>query len=119
MLVQMKKDTQAIPDFGPLKEVNHVRQFLGCTNWIRRYVPTVYPVAVKMLGEYMKPKAVLPAEGLGHPKGSSEGGKAVRAIKCMGVNCIARAVLDEAGAIDGSRPLGFDELADDGRRHAF
>ena len=65
----------------------------------------MYLVAVKMLGAYMKPSAVFPAAGLGAENGSSEGDKAVKAIKAMAVNCIERAVLDEAGAIDGSRPL--------------
>ena len=52
----------------------------------------------------MKPSAVFPAAGLGAENGSTEGDKAVKAIKAMAVNCIERAVLDEAGAIDGSRP---------------
>ena len=58
----------------------------------------------------MKPSAVFPAAGLGAENGSSEGDKAVKAIRAMAVNCIERAVLDEAGAIDGSRPL--EQIAD-------
>ena len=73
-------------------------------------MPTVYPVAVKMLGAYLKPKAEFPPLGLGHKDGQLEGDKAVQAIKVMAVNCIERAVLDEAGAIDGSRPL--EQIAD-------
>ena len=59
-------------------------------------MPTVYPVAVKILGAHMKPQAVFPPEGLGSEKGDTEGDKAVKAIKAMAVNCIERAVLDEA-----------------------
>ena len=55
-------------------------------------MPTVYPVAVKMLGAYMKPKAEFPPNGLGHEDGKSEGDKAVKAIKCMAKNCIECAV---------------------------
>ena len=58
----------------------------------------------------MKPGAVFPPLGLGHEKGTTEGDKAVKAIKAMAVNCIDRATLDEAGAIDGSRLL--EQVAD-------
>ena len=68
-------------------------------------MPTVYPVSVKMLGIFLKHGAVFPPLGLGHKAGKSEGDLAVKAIKVMAVNCIERAVFDEAGAIDGSRPL--------------
>ena len=29
--------SQAVMDFAPLKELLHVQQFLGCTNWLRVY----------------------------------------------------------------------------------
>ena len=58
----------------------------------------------------MKSSAEFPPTGLGAEKGTSEGDKAVKAIKAMDINCIERAVLDEAGAIDGSRPL--EQIAD-------
>ena len=31
--------TEAIMKFDPLREQTHVRQFLGCTNWIRWFLP--------------------------------------------------------------------------------
>ena len=49
--------TAAIVDFAPLKDITHLRQFLGCTNWIRHYLPVVYPVTVKLLADYMNPGA--------------------------------------------------------------
>ena len=55
--------TEAIENLAPLKDVSHVRQFVGSTNWVRRYLFSCYATAVKMLGEYMKPGAVFPAEG--------------------------------------------------------
>ena len=56
----------------------------------------------------MKPKAEFPPEGLG--AGNSEGCKAVKAIKLMCKNAIQLSTLDEASAIDGSRPL--EQIAD-------
>ena len=73
-------------------------------------MPTVYPVAVKMMGIFLKPGAIFPPLGLGHTEGTSEGDKAVKAIKLMAINCIERAVFDEAGTIDGTRPL--EQVAD-------
>ena len=34
-----------------LEEKKHVQQFLGCTSWIRFYLPTVYPVMIKMISQ--------------------------------------------------------------------
>ena len=56
----------------------------------------------------MKPKAEFPPEGLG--AGTSEGCKAVKAIKLMCQRAIQLSTLDEASAIDGSRPL--EQIAD-------
>ena len=100
---------QAINEFAPLKDQSQVRQFLGCTNWIRWYLPSYYPTAVKLLSEYMKPTAVFPESGLGGA-GTLQGDKAVKAIKLMAVHSIETAVFDEAAAIDGSRPL--EQVAD-------
>ena len=100
---------QAINEFAPLKDQSQVRQFLGCTNWIRWYLPSYYPTAVKLLSEYMKPTAVFPESGLGGT-GTLQGDKAVKAIKLMAVHSIETAVFDEAAAIDGSRPL--EQVAD-------
>ena len=83
-----EEKTQAIREFAQLKELNHVRQFSGCTNWIRWYMPTVYPVVVKMLGAYLKPRPEFSVLGLDHEDGTSEGDNAVKAIKVMAVNCI-------------------------------
>jgi hypothetical protein len=95
---------QAIMDFAPLREKLHIQQFLGCTNWLRWYLESGYAAAAKLLGKFAQPGAVFPAEGLGG-SGSTEGDKAVRAIKLMCKHHIELAVLDEAAAIDGSRPL--------------
>eukprot|EP00975_Prorocentrum_lima_P051336 10752494-Prorocentrum_lima.AAC.1 len=62
-----------------------------------------YGHAIKVLGEYMKPGAVFPPEGLG--VGNTPGDLAVKAIKLMARDMIKLAVMDEAAAIDGSRPL--------------
>ena len=87
-----------------------MRQFVGCTNWIRWYLASYYATAVKMLAEFMKPDAKFPEPGLGAPGENSEGSKVVRAIKLMAAHCIETAVMDEAAAIDGSRPL--EQIAD-------
>ena len=71
--------TQAINDFAPLKDITQVRQFVGSTNWVRRYLLPCYAAAVKMLGEYMKPGADFPEFGLGTEKTS--GCKAFKCIK--------------------------------------
>ena len=42
--------TEALMKFDPLKEQTHVRQFLGCTNWVRWYLADYYAVAAKILG---------------------------------------------------------------------
>ena len=64
--------------------------------------------AAKVVGEYQKPDAVYPKCGLG--AGDSKGCKAVRAIKLMAKYHIELSVMDEAAAIDGSRPL--EQVAD-------
>jgi hypothetical protein len=99
---------QAVVDFPALKEKVQVQQFLGCTNWLRWFMITEYAQAAKVLGEFQKVGAVFPAEGLG--LGDTPGDKAVRAIKLMCKHHIELAVMDEAAAIDGSRPL--EQVAD-------
>ena len=78
-----------------------------------------YPVAAKILGQFNKMDAYFPPEGLGGSKTPNtqdpkilEGHRAVLAIKPMARHCVNRAVMDVAGAIDGSRPL---ELIADAR----
>ena len=100
--------TDAIRKFSPLHDVSQVRQFVGSTNWVRRYLLPCYATAVKILGEYMKPGAVYPPCGLG--AGDTEGCKAVKVIKLLCVHAIHLSTLDEASAIDGSRPL--EQIAD-------
>ena len=102
--------TAAIDEFAPLKDQTQVRQFVGSSNWVRWYLSSSYATAVKILGEYMKPGAVFPAEGLGAAAGVTPGDKAVKAIKLMAKHAIETSVMDEAGAIDGSRPL--EQIAD-------
>ena len=75
-------------------------------------MPETYPVAAKILGQYNKPDAEFPPEGLGGPKAQAtsdskvqEAHRAVLAIKLMVQYCVNRAVMDVAGAIDGTRPL--------------
>ena len=58
----------------------------------------------------MKPGAKFPENGLGAPGNKSSGDKAVFAIKLMCEHAIAISCLDEASAIDGSRPL--EQVAD-------
>ena len=103
--------TQAIDDFHPLRDVSEVRQFVGSTNWVRRYLLPCYAAAVKILGEYMKPGAEFPPKGLGHPESkNTRGCKAVKCIKLLCKHAMHLSVLDEASAIDGSRPL--EQVAD-------
>ena len=99
---------EAIWKFPPLKEKLYIQQFLGSTNWLRQYLDKAYSTCVKKLGKYMKPGAVFPPGGLG--EGEDEGSKAVRAIKVMCRDRMQLEVLDEAAAIDGSRPL--EQIAD-------
>ena len=93
-------------EFAPLKDVSQVRQFVGSSNWVRRYLLPCYAAAVKILGEYMKPGAEFPKEGLGAAKPPTKGCKAVQCIKLLCKHAIQLSVLDEASAIDGSRPIG-------------
>ena len=87
-----------------------MRQFVGSTNWVRRYLFSCYATAVKMLGEYMKPGAVFPSEGLGAADLPTPGCKAVRRIKLLCNQATHLSSMDEASAIDGSRPL--EQIAD-------
>ena len=95
--------TKAILNFPSLKEKLHIQQFLGCTNFLRMYLPPEYAHCAKLLGEYVKGAKEFPVEGLG--PGTTEGDLAVRAIKLMAQRSIELAVLDEAAAISGERPL--------------
>lgn len=90
-------------NFPSLKEKLHIQQFLGCTNFLRMYLPPEYAHCAKLLGEYVKGAKEFPVEGLG--PGTTEGDLAVRAIKLMAQRSIELAVLDEAAAISGERPL--------------
>ena len=101
---------QAIDDFAPLAEQMQIRQFIGSTHWVRRYLPPIYAAAAKVLGEYMKPGVKLGLPGLGAYEPPTPGCKAFKAIKLMCRHAIHLSVLDEAGAIDGSRPL--EQVAD-------
>lgn len=85
-----------------------MHQFAGSTNLLRQHMKELYARAPKVLGEYMKPGAAFPKEGLG--AGTTPGDLAVKAIKMMACDMIELAVLDEAAAIDGSRPL--EQIAD-------
>ena len=102
--------TDAIRLFAPLHDATQVRQFVGSTNWVRRYLLPCYATAVKILGEYMKPgmSDKYPECGLG--AGDTEGCKAVKVIKLLCQHAIQLSTMDEASAIDGSRPL--EQVAD-------
>ena len=99
--------TQAIDGFAPPKDVQQIRQFVGSTNWVKRYRFPCYAAAVKVLGDYMKPGADLSVP-LG--SGTTPGCKAVKCIKLLCKKAINLSVMDEASAIDGSRPL--EQVAD-------
>ena len=73
--------TQAIDEFAVLKDATQVRQFVGSTNWVRRYLFPCYEAAQKALGEYMKEGAVFPKGGIG--SSDTPGCKAYKAIKLM------------------------------------
>ena len=88
--------------------MKHLQQFLGCTNWLRPHLTVEYVHAVKVLSPYMREGAVFPPEGLG--PGTTDADKAVRAIKHMARRMIRLAVLDEAAALSGERPL--EQVAD-------
>ncbi|CAK9039750.1 unnamed protein product [Durusdinium trenchii] len=99
---------KAVMDFAPLREKLHIQQFLGCSDWLRMYLPAEYGVCSKILTGYQRPDATFPPEGLGY--GSTEGCKAVRAIKRMLAKSISLAMIDEASAISGACPL--EQVAD-------
>ena len=99
---------QVVMDFAPLKEKVPVQQLLGCTNWLRWCTAKEYAHVAKILGAYQKPGAVFPPAGLG--PGATLGDKAVKASKLMAKHHIELAALDEAAAVDGSRPL--EKIAD-------
>ena len=100
--------SRAVQEFAPLREKLHVQQFLGCSNWLRTYLPAQFGCAAKVLTGYQKPGAVFPPEGLGY--GQTAGCQAVRAIKKMLSEAIGIAVFDEAAAISGECPL--EQVAD-------
>jgi hypothetical protein len=99
---------KAIVEFPPLKEKQHIQQFLGCTNFLRWYLPPQYAFVAKQLGDYAKGAVAFPDEGLG--PGKSSGDLAVQAIKLMAKRAIELSVLDECAAIIGTRPL--EQVAD-------
>ena len=68
-------------------------------------LPSSYPVAAGVLTKYLKPSAEIPKAGFGAKGGETEGDKAVVLIKQMCKHHIENPLLDEVGAIDGSRPL--------------
>jgi hypothetical protein len=103
-----EEKVKAIVSFPALKEKQHIQQFLGCTNFLRWYLPPEYGYVAKMLGEYMKGVLPFPTEGLG--PGTTPGDQAVKAIKLMAKRAIELAVLDAAAAISGERPL--EQIAD-------
>jgi hypothetical protein len=99
---------QAVLDFACLRELKHVQQFLGCTNWLRMYLDPSYAHAAKVIGEYQKKDAKFPPNGIG--ASGTEACKAFRVIKLMACKYILIQTLDIAAAIDGSRPL--EQIAD-------
>ena len=99
-----------IKDFAAIKTKQQVQQFLGCANWVRSYLPHVYPQLVTMLGHLLKPDFVFPAEGY-HDGGTGKEDLIINAIKLCCQHYIYLAVLDEAAAADGTCPL---ELLVDG-----
>ncbi|CAE7359459.1 pol [Symbiodinium microadriaticum] len=99
--------TKAVTAVPPLREKLHVQKFLGCTNFLRFYMPPQYSHCAKILGEYVKGTRAFPPEGLG--PGTSEADRAVKAIKLMCQRSVV-SILDEAAAIDGSKPL--EQIAD-------
>jgi len=100
--------SQAVRDFAPLKEKLHIQQFLGCTNWLRTYLPAEFGHCAKVLSKYQKPGAPFPEGGLG--SADTEGCRAVKAIKQMMSKAIELSIFDEAGAIAGLCPL--EQIAD-------
>ena len=67
-----------------------------------------YPKLVKMIGKFLKADVPLPEKGLGG--GDTVEDKVIKAIKRCAEYFIQIAVLDEAAAMDGTRPL--ENLAD-------
>ena len=69
---------------------------------------SMYSTLCEILGQFLKPGAVLPPGGIG--AGDQECDKAFKAIKLLAAHFINLGVMDEAAAMDGSRPL--EQLAD-------
>ena len=84
--------SQAVMEFAPLKELLHVQQFLGCTNWLRVYLHAVYAHAAKIVGELQKVDAFFPKEEYG--ENDTRFCKAIRSMKLMCKFQINLAVLD-------------------------
>ena len=72
---------EAVRKFAPMKEVKHLQQFWGCTNWLRPHLPVECVRAVKVLSPFMREGAVFPPEGLG--VGTTDADKAVQASKLL------------------------------------
>ncbi|MAB81808.1 MAG: hypothetical protein CMJ24_00005, partial [Phycisphaerae bacterium] len=88
---------QAIRDWSELRDPNAVRRFLGGFQWVRKHFPLEYIAALPSLTGQLKKTAVWPA--------SAEVTKAMKAIQRLAERCVKLAVVDEAAAISGVRPL--------------
>ena len=71
-------------------------------------MPVQYSQCMKVLCDFLRPGAEFPTEGLG--AGNAPGDKAVKALKLMCKHMIRLGVMDEAAAIEGTRPL--EQVAD-------
>ena len=96
---------QVIKDFAPIKTKQHLQQFLGCANWVRAYLPCIYPSLVKLLAHLLRDGAKFPEAGYSGTLGNSTEDLAVKAIKLVCQHYVYLAVLDEAAATDGTCPL--------------
>ena len=88
--------TAAIRDFPQILDVTALRRFIGTVNWVSLHLSSEYGAASKNLTKYMG-KTPFPLD--------DKALKAIDIIKDLACKCIGLAVLDEAAALDGSRPL--------------
>jgi hypothetical protein len=89
---------QGIIEFAPIACLKEMQQFLGFVNWVRKNMIPLYSTIIKILSptlrkDYDYPKEGFPAEG------------PIRALKILAKHLIELGVMDEAAAMDGSRPL--------------
>ncbi len=88
---------KAIREWSKLRDPTAVRRFLGNFQWVRKHFPLDYLAALPVLTAQLKKTAAWPPP--------PEMDKAQRLIQQLAERCVRLAVVNEAAAISGVRPL--------------